>query len=73
MTRFDELSFDGLDVDDVVTGEVVSVVPFGTFVRIATDADGLLHGVTGHEIGGDVTVRILEIDRERRRASLAPA
>jgi predicted RNA-binding protein with RPS1 domain len=73
MTRFDEISFDQLDQGDVVTGEVVGVVPFGSFVRIARDADGLLHGEAGQAVGVDVTVRILEIDRVKRRASLTLA
>ena len=73
MTRFDELPLDQLEPGDVVTGEVVGVVPFGSFVRIAQDADGLLHGDTHQTVGVDVTVRILEIDRDRHRASLARA
>ena len=66
MSRFDELS-----VGDVVDGEVTGVAPFGVFVRIADDADGLLHGETGPEPGARVTVRVLEIDAVKRRASLA--
>ena len=73
MNRFDELDFDQLGQGDVVAGEVVSVVPFGSFVRIAKDADGLLHGDAGRTVGDEVTVRILEIDRDRRRASLTLA
>ena len=73
MNRFDELDFDQLGQGDVVAGEVVAVVPFGSFVRIAKDADGLLHGDAGRAVGDEVTVRILEVDRDRRRASLALA
>jgi predicted RNA-binding protein with RPS1 domain len=65
MSRFEELS-----VGDVVVGEVSGVVPFGTFVRFADDADGLLHGKTGLQAGMAVTVRILDKDNERKRASL---
>ena len=68
MSRFEELN-----VGDVVTGLVSKVVPFGVFVQIALDADGLLHGETGPQIGASVTVRILDIDRDKRRASLALA
>jgi small subunit ribosomal protein S1 len=64
MSRFDDLS-----IGDVVDGEVSGVMPFGVFVRIG-DADGLLHGATGLAVGTPVTVRILDIDTERRRASL---
>jgi predicted RNA-binding protein with RPS1 domain len=66
MSRFEELS-----VGDVVVGEVTGVVPFGVFVRIADDADGLLHGETGPGLGARVTVRVLDIDAVKRRASLA--
>ncbi len=68
MSRFEELN-----VGDVLVGQVTKVVPFGVFVRIADDADGLLHGESGPQEGADVTVRILDIDRERQRASLARA
>jgi predicted RNA-binding protein with RPS1 domain len=68
MSRFAELS-----VGDVVAGEVSGVAPFGVFVRIADDADGLIPGVTGPEVGARITVRILEIDTVQRRASLAEA
>jgi ribosomal protein S1 len=65
MSRFEELS-----VGDVVFGEVTGVVPFGVFVRIADDAEGLLPGETGPGLGARVTVRVVEIDAERRRVSL---
>jgi predicted RNA-binding protein with RPS1 domain len=68
MSRFDEIS-----VGDVVVGEVSGVVPFGTFVRFAEDADGLLHGETGLDVGARVSVRVVELDVERKRASLALA
>jgi small subunit ribosomal protein S1 len=68
MTRFEELN-----VGDVVTGEVSKVVPFGAFVRIADDADGLLHGEAEVHEGSSVRVRILALDQELRRASLARA
>ena len=59
-----------LNVGDVVVGEVTAVVPFGVFVRIADDADGLLHGEREPRLGARVTVRILQIDGAKRRASL---
>ena len=68
MSRLEDLS-----VGDVVVGEVTAVVPFGVFVRIADGADGLLPGETGPAPGSPARVRILEIDREKRRASLARA
>lgn len=68
MSRFEELN-----VGDVLVGHVTQVAPFGVFVRIAQDADGLLYGETGPQEGASVTVRILEIDREKQRASLTLA
>jgi ribosomal protein S1 len=68
MSRFEDCS-----IGDVVDGEVSGVVPFGTFVRFADGVDGLLPGVTGLEVGAAVTVRVLDKDAERRRASLALA
>jgi small subunit ribosomal protein S1 len=65
MSRFEELS-----VGDVLTGHVTKVMPFGVFVRIADDADGLLHGEDQSAVGSSVVVRILEIDPVKRRASL---
>jgi ribosomal protein S1 len=65
--------FEDLNVGDVLVGQVTQVVPFGVFVRISHDADGLLYGQTEPAEGATVTVRILEIDREKRRASLARA
>jgi ribosomal protein S1 len=68
MSRFEELS-----VGDVLTGHVSKVEPFGVFVRIADDADGLLVGDDQPHVGSSVTVRILEIDPVKRRASLIRA
>jgi small subunit ribosomal protein S1 len=68
MSRFEELN-----VGDVLVGQVTKVAPFGVFVRIADDADGLLYGETEPQEGSRVTVRILEIDREKQRASLTKA
>ncbi|WP_412542668.1 S1 RNA-binding domain-containing protein [Longispora sp. K20-0274] len=68
MSRLEELQ-----VGDVLTGHVSAIVPFGVFVRISDDADGLLHGETQPQVGESVTVRILDIDVEKRRASLSKA
>jgi len=57
---------------DVLTGEVVSVVPFGAFVRVEPGFDGLAPKAEWPELpeeGATVQVRILEIDPERRRMS----
>lgn len=66
MVRFEEVQ-----VGDVLDGVVESVVPFGSFVRIADDTHGLIPGATDLGVGTLVNVRVLAIDRDKRRASLA--
>lgn len=60
-----------------IQGTDVSVTPFGAFVRLAEGVDGLLHrdqwAGTEPEVGSTVSVRLLELDLSRRRASLAVA
>ncbi|GIJ49012.1 hypothetical protein Val02_58980 [Virgisporangium aliadipatigenens] len=62
-------------IGDVVDGEVMSVVPFGAFVRV----DGFegLAPVTQWpslpETGARVSARIVDIDVERQRFALHPA
>ena len=65
MSRFEELN-----VGDVLVGQVAKVLPFGVIVRIGDDTDGLLQGDVQAQVGSSVTVRILEIDAVKRRASL---
>jgi ribosomal protein S1 len=62
-------------VGDVVEGDVVSVEPFGAFVRVG-DVDGLAPTVEWPvlpEVGATVRVRILAVDLDRRRAAFGPA
>jgi small subunit ribosomal protein S1 len=69
-------------VDDLVTGVVTNVVDYGIFVALPHGFRGLLHmnemdsfqvsdphGFV--EVGEDILVRIVEIDRERRRINLS--
>lgn len=57
---------------DVLSGRVVSVVPFGVFVEVAAGIHGLLHGGDQTE-GTEVQVKILDVDPANRRLSLALA
>jgi predicted RNA-binding protein with RPS1 domain len=66
MSRFEDLS-----VGDIVVGEVTGVAPWGVFVRITDDTEGLLAGDTGPRRGDRVRVRIVEIDAARHRVGLA--
>ncbi len=69
-------------VDSVVTGKVVSITPFGAFVRIIDNIDGLVHisqisdkRVTNVKdvlaVGDEVTAKITEIDAEKQRISMS--
>jgi ribosomal protein S1 len=61
-------------VGDVVQGDVVSVEPFGAFVRVG-EVDGLAPTVEWPvlpEVGATVRVRILAVDLDRQRAAFGP-
>src|SRR5476651_2032306 len=71
---------DTLDVGLVVDGQISNIVDFGAFVDL-DGMDGLIHiselswSHVNHpsevlEIGQDVSVKVLDIDRERQRISL---
>ncbi len=73
---------DAYKVGDVVTGKVVSMMPFGAFVEVMDGVDGLVHisRIAQEKIarpqdvltmGQEVTVKIVEIDNDRRRLSLS--
>lgn len=59
-----------------LTGQVVRVLPFGAIVHLRDGIHGLIHVSEWQspiELGDDVQVRILRVDMEQRRMSLAPA
>ncbi|MCE7009781.1 S1 RNA-binding domain-containing protein [Kibdelosporangium philippinense] len=56
----------------VLTGRVVTEVPFGVFVEMAPEIHGLLPGAKIAE-GTVVQVKILDVDVERQRISLVQA
>jgi ribosomal protein S1 len=63
-------------VGDALDGDVVSVVPFGAFIRIGPGVDGLAPQSlwpTLPEAGSRIPVRIAAIDTEHRRVALGPA
>jgi polyribonucleotide nucleotidyltransferase len=71
-----------VEVGDEFTGKVVKTTTFGAFVELAKGTDGLLHisnVAPGRRIdsveevlnkGDEVTVRVVEVDRERGRIGL---
>lgn len=63
-------------VGDRLRGEVTEEVPFGVFVRVAEDIEGLLPSPEGTErpaVGDVVTVAVAEVERNARRLRLDPA
>jgi small subunit ribosomal protein S1 len=67
---------------DVVAGRITKVVTFGAFAEIVSGVEGLIHisELAEHHVenprevvqqGQDVSVKIVEIDPERRRLSLS--
>jgi small subunit ribosomal protein S1 len=58
-------------VGDVIEGVVTDQVPFGSFVE-SEGFTGLAHQQTW-PVGAGISVRILAIDPENQRFSLAPA
>ncbi|MET7767090.1 S1 RNA-binding domain-containing protein [Nocardia sp. NPDC005366] len=66
-------------VGGVLDATVVEIVAFGAFLEVAPGVHGLWHraewqeGSTGPEVGVTMPVRVLAIDAERHRVSLAAA
>ena len=76
------LFIDQYKLGDVVTAKIVSMMPFGAFAEVMDGVDGLIHisriaqekiarPQDVLEIGQEVTVKIVEIDADRRRLSLS--
>lgn len=68
---------------EVVSGHIAKLVPFGVFVRVAEGIEGLLHlsDLSDKPVGSPdeivqpgeaITVKIAEVDPQRRRVRLAP-
>jgi small subunit ribosomal protein S1 len=71
---------EGLDVGQVVKGDVTNVVDFGAFVDLGQGIEGLVHvsemptgKATPTELqpGSPIAVRVLEIEHDRRRIALS--
>src|SRR6476469_4774788 len=69
-------------IGQIVPGKVTKLVPFGAFVRVEEGIEGLVHISELAErhveipeqvvqVNGDVMVKIIDIDLERRRISLS--
>lgn len=70
------------EVSTIMEGKVTKIVPFGAFVEIGNNVEGLVHiseMARGHvekpedvvAVGDDIQVKIMDVDLERRRISLS--
>ncbi|WP_307835471.1 S1 RNA-binding domain-containing protein [Streptomyces adelaidensis] len=66
---------DAVEAGRSLRGRVTKVVPFGVFVEVADGIEGLVKApegaVEGVEVGDELTVVVLEVDRERRKLTLS--
>ncbi|MFF2063939.1 S1 RNA-binding domain-containing protein [Streptomyces sp. NPDC058200] len=73
---------DGIAVGQTLHGQVTKLVPFGVFVQVADGIEGLIHlreltatPVEAPEevvqVGDEVSVVVIEFDRERRKLALS--
>jgi len=74
--RIEEITSD-IEVDSVYTGKVVKIMEFGAFVNVLPGKDGLVHisQISDERVenvsdvlseGDEVTVKVLEVDRQGR-------
>jgi ribosomal protein S1 len=77
-----ERTLDELEPDQVLTGKVTRIMPYGAFVDVGVGRDGLVHiseMAEGHiarpedvaRVGDEVEVKVLAVNRERRRIELS--
>ena len=69
-------------VGDVVTGKVTGIQPYGAFVALDDETQGLVHisEITyGYvkdvnefiKVGDEITVKVLDVDEEQKKISLS--
>jgi ribosomal protein S1 len=77
-----ERTLDELEADEIVTGTVTKLAPYGAFVDIGVGRDGLVHiseMAEGHtnapsevvEVGQEIEVRVVKVNHKRRRIELS--
>ena len=73
---------DAYPVDSIVDGKVTKIVPFGAFIELSENVEGLVHisemslkhiesPAQVVHVGDDVKIKVIEINPERRRISLS--
>jgi ribosomal protein S1 len=71
-----------LEPEQVITGTVTKLVPYGAFVDIGVEREGLIHisemsdGFVGKpsdvmEVGSEIQVRVVKVNQRRRRIELS--
>ncbi|MBI3589804.1 MAG: S1 RNA-binding domain-containing protein [Candidatus Melainabacteria bacterium] len=66
-----------LEVDNLVSGKVISEAPFGVFVQLKPGIEALLHnseipeGMEKPKVGTVITTKIIKIDLEQRKVGLS--
>jgi len=77
-----ERTIDELEPEQVINGTVTKLVPYGAFVDIGVEREGLIHisemsdGFVGKpsdviEVGAEIPVRVVKVDQRRRRIELS--
>jgi ribosomal protein S1 len=77
-----ELTIEELEPNQVVKGTVTKLVPYGAFVDIGVDRDGLIHvsemadGFVSKpsdvlSVGSELEVRVVKVDQRKRRIELS--
>jgi small subunit ribosomal protein S1 len=77
-----ERTLDELKPEQVLTGKITRIVPYGAFVDVGVGRDGLVHiseMAEGHigrpedvaHVGDEVEVKVLAVNRQRRRIELS--
>jgi small subunit ribosomal protein S1 len=77
-----ERTIKDLEPDQILTGTVTKLVPYGAFVDIGVEREGLVHisemsdGFVGKpsdviEVGAEIPVRVVKVNQKRRRIELS--
>jgi ribosomal protein S1 len=77
-----ELTIEELEPNQLVKGTVTKLVPYGAFVDIGVDRDGLIHvsemsdGFVSKpsdvlSVGSELEVRVVKVDQQKRRIELS--
>ena len=77
-----ERTIKDLEPDQILSGTVTKLVPYGAFVDIGVEREGLIHisemsnGFVGKpsdvmEVGAEIEVRVVKVNQKRRRIELS--